>query len=132
MRRVYLPRLASWTERRRSIAARYLKGIRNPAVAPMAPSRRSSSVWHLFPVRVGPGRKRAFLDYARECQVLCGEHYPIAIPDQKALCGVPHELAGDCLTAREIARTEVSLPIHPYLADAEVDQVVECCNRWRG
>jgi dTDP-3-amino-3,4,6-trideoxy-alpha-D-glucose transaminase len=98
----------------------------------MAPPPESGSVWHLFPVRVAAERKPAFLQYARESQVLCGEHYPILIPDQKALCGVPHELAGDCPTAREIARTELSLPIHPYLADEEVEQVIECCNHWRG
>ena len=132
LRRVYLPKLAQWTERRRRIAARYLEGIRNPAVTPMAPPPESGSVWHLFPVRVAAERKPAFLQYARESQVLCGEHYPISIPDQKALCGVPHELAGDCPTAREIARTELSLPIHPYLADEEVEQVIECCNHWRG
>ena len=132
LRRVYLPKLAQWTERRRLIAARYLAGIRNPAVAPMAPPPESGSVWHLFPVRVAAERKPAFLQHARESQVLCGEHYPILIPDQKALCGVPHELAGDCAKAKAIARSEVSLPIHPYLADEEIERVVECCNNWRG
>ena len=132
MRRAYLPKLSGWTERRRRIATRYLEGIRNPAVAPMAPQRIDDSAWHLFPVRVDPGRKEAFLQYAREGGVLCGEHYPILIADQKAMRGLPHELADGCSTARAIARSEVSLPIHPYLADEEIDWVMDCCNRWRG
>lgn len=132
MRRVFLPKLKGWTDRRRRIAARYLEGIGNPGVTPMAPPGTDGSVWHLFPVRVDPKRKEEFLRYARECGVLCGEHYPILIPDQKALSGVPCELAHECVTARAIARSEVSLPIHPYLSDDEVDRVINCCNRWRG
>jgi dTDP-4-amino-4,6-dideoxygalactose transaminase len=132
MRRAYLPKLAGWTERRRRIATRYLEGIDNPGVKPIRPSRTSDSVWHLFPARVDPDRKEAFIRHARDCGVLCGEHYPIAIPDQRALRGVPCELAGDCATARAIARSEVTLPIHPYLADEEVERVIDCCNHWRG
>jgi dTDP-4-amino-4,6-dideoxygalactose transaminase len=132
MRRAYLPKLAGWTERRRRIATRYLEGLDNPAIAPVKPSRTSDSVWHLFPVRVDPNRKEVFMQYVRDCGIVCAEHYPTAIPDQKALRGVPHELAGDCATARAIARSEVTLPIHPYLADEEVERVVDCCNHWRG
>lgn len=132
IRRVYLPRLDDWTKRRRRIAARYLEGIRNSALTLMAPAPKSESVWHLFPVRVPPGRKAAFLQYTRESQVFCGEHYPISIPDQRALCGMQYELAGDCLTAKAITQTEVSLPIHPYLTNDEVEKVIDCCNEWRG
>jgi dTDP-3-amino-3,4,6-trideoxy-alpha-D-glucose transaminase len=132
MRRAYLPKLACWTERRRRIATRYLEGIGNPVVAPIKPSRTADSVWHLFPVRIDPHRKEAFMQHVRECGVLCGEHYPIPIPDQKALHGVLYELTDDCATARSIARSEVTLPIHPFLTDEEVERVIDCCNHWRG
>jgi len=132
MRRAYLPKLAGWTERRRRIATRYLEGLDNPAIAPVKPSRTSNSVWHLFPVRVDPNRKEAFMQYVRDSGIVCAEHYPTLIPDQKALYGVPYELAGDCTTAKAFARSEVTLPIHPYLADEEVERVVDCCNHWRG
>lgn len=132
LRRVHLPRLAGWTARRKQIAAKYLEGIRRPGIRPMAGPAASDSTWHLFPVRIDPNRKDEFIRYLRGEGVLCGEHYPTAIPDQKALHGVPHELLDDGATARAISRSEVSLPIHSYLTDEEVDRVIDLCNRWQG
>ena len=130
MRRVYLPKLESWTRRRREIAGAYLAGIRNTALRPVAAPAGSESVWHLFPVLVADGRKADFLRHLAANGIAGGEHYPILIPDQAAMRAAPHEIAGDCATARRIAHSEVSLPIHPYLTDAEVEQVIAACNGW--
>jgi dTDP-4-amino-4,6-dideoxygalactose transaminase len=64
--------------------------------------------------------------------VLCGEHYPIAIPRQEAMRGARFEMESDCGAAIRFCAQEVSLPIHPYLMDSEVDRVIEVCNEWRG
>ena len=90
----------------------------------------SDSVWHLFPVLVDPERKVDFMTYLNQNGVASGEHYPIPIPDQKAMMHIRHELSSDCGTARRIARSEVSLPIHPYLTGEEVARVIEVCNAW--
>ena len=126
----YLPKLEAWTARRRQIAGRYLAGLQGPAVAPLGSPPLSDSVWHLFPVRIAGGRKQEFLQFLKANGIIAGEHYPIAIPDQKALDSVPHEVIGDCARARVIARSEASLPIHPYLRDDEVDQVIAACRQW--
>ena len=34
--------------------------------------------------------------------------------------------------AEAFARREVSLPIHPFLSEADVERVVASCNAWRG
>jgi dTDP-4-amino-4,6-dideoxygalactose transaminase len=86
----------------------------------------------LFPVLVDGDRKPAFLEYLKSNWVGAGEHYPVVIPDQRALDGVPHEIAGALDNARRIAHGEVSLPIHPYLKDDEVAAVIDVCNRWPG
>ncbi len=130
MRRVYLPKLESWTARRREIARAYLEGIRNPALRPIGAPPGSESVWHLFPVVVAGGRKPEFLRHLAASGIAGGEHYPILMPDQAAMRGIPHEMAGDCPVARGIAQSEVSLPIHPYLTDGEVEQVIAACNDW--
>ena len=57
-----------------------------------------------------------------------GRHYPIAIPDQKALRGVPFEAPGGYENARRLCASEVSLPIHPYLNDAEVAEIIAAVN----
>jgi dTDP-4-amino-4,6-dideoxygalactose transaminase len=132
LRRVQLPRLARWTERRREVAERYNHGIRSNAIQPMGSPRNSHSCWHLFPVTVEAERKPAFLAWLKSCGIAAGEHYPILIPDQCAMRNTAHEVIGDCATARRIARSEVSLPIHPYLTEEEIGQVIDACNQWGG
>lgn len=132
LRRVYLPRLAGWREKRRRIAERYIEGIRNPALRAMGAPRGSDSCWHLFPVLVEDGRKSEFMAWLASQGIGCGEHYPCAVPDQPAMSGVPFESTGPLDTARRICRGEVSLPVHPYLQDGEIARVIDACNGWRG
>ncbi len=132
LRRVSLGRLPAWIEARRRIAAAYLAGIRNPAIqVPGAPAG-SCSCWHLFPVLVDAARKRDFMAWLAGQGIGCGEHYPILIPDQPAMAGVKFEVIGGLATAQRICRSEVSLPIHPYLQDAEIARVIDACNQWPG
>src|SRR6185437_6257566 len=125
LRHAMLPRLEEWTERRRTIAKRYLEGIRHSdVVVPPAPEG-SESCWHLFPVLTPPERKSAFREHLESRGVGSGEHYPVAIPDQPALAHAAFELADNCAHARRVAASEVSLPIHPHLTEDEVQQVIE-------
>jgi dTDP-4-amino-4,6-dideoxygalactose transaminase len=114
LRRACLTRLERWTARRREIAAAYLAGIKNPAVRLPSPPKGSEPSWHLFPVWID----------RRLHDSRFGIHYPIAIPDQKALDGVPFEAPGGYENARRLCASEVSLPIHPYLDDGEVAEVI--------
>jgi dTDP-3-amino-3,4,6-trideoxy-alpha-D-glucose transaminase len=129
LNRVYLPALQDWTARRREIAERYRAGIRHGHVECLPVPPQSDSVHHLFPVLVLEGRKTAFLAYMRSQGIQCGEHYPVAIPDQRAMSQANYEIATPLENARRIAGSEVSLPIHPYLTDEEVESVIAACNR---
>lgn len=128
---VFLPCLAVWTARRRAIALRYLNEIRNPAVSCIGSCRPSESSWHLFPVQVEPNLKGNFIGWLRFHEVGCGEHYPVPIHHQNALQDRAFEVAGDCSTAEHICASEVSLPIHPYLTDEEIEKVIDTTNNWR-
>jgi dTDP-3-amino-3,4,6-trideoxy-alpha-D-glucose transaminase len=130
--RVYLARLAAWTARRRDIARRYLDGIRHPEIRMVGEPEGTQSCFHLFPVVVSPGRKVVLMEHLKHCGILTGEHYPVLIPDQKAMTAVPFEAVGDFARAREFAEGEVSLPIHPYMTDEEVDCVITVLNGWNG
>jgi dTDP-4-amino-4,6-dideoxygalactose transaminase len=132
LRRVFLGRLPAWTEARRRIAGAYLAGIRNPAIQVPGAPPGSRSCWHLFPVLVDPARKGDFMAWLAGQEIGCGEHYPICIPDQPAMAGVRCEIMGDLSTAQRICRSEVSLPIHPYLHEDEIARVIDACNRWTG
>lgn len=119
LRRACLPRLERWTARRREIAAAYLKGIRNSAVRLPTPPEGSEPAWHLFPVWVDPELRDSYGFPV---------HYPWAIPDQNALNGVQLETPDGCQNARRLCASEVSLPIHPHLNDAEVAEVIAAVN----
>ena len=132
----YLGRLAGWTARRREIAERYQAGIEssspNPKIRLIGAPAGSHSCFHLFPVTVEPERKPAFLEHLRQNGIGSGEHYPVAIPDQKAMAQIPHEVADNCANARRFAAGEVSLPMHAYMQDDEVARVIAACNGWGG
>lgn len=127
LRRVGLPRLPGWLEARRHIAGRYGQEIRNEPICLPA-----TSPCHLFPILVNPKRKKDFIAWMHSREVLCGEHYPALIPRQPAMAGIRFEVFGELAVAERIAASEVSLPIHPYLTEAEVSLVVDACNGWRG
>ena len=140
--RVLLPKVEGWIEKRRGIARTYLTGLQHPGIVPVGAemvadgnargnATGSESSWHLFPVTVSQERKAAFLNHLKENGITPGEHYPIAIPDQPAMARVAYEEHG-CGTARVLCASEVSLPIHPYMTEEEVQHVIETCNRWRG
>jgi dTDP-4-amino-4,6-dideoxygalactose transaminase len=40
------------------------------------------------------------------------------------------EVRGELARAAELAASEVSLPVHPYLDDAEVTRVIDAVNGW--
>ncbi len=127
-----LPRLADWTARRRQIATHYEAGLENRWLAtPPKPPKRSSA-WHLFPILVAPGKRASFVRHLEERGVATGVHYPRLIPEQRALRRYGRfQVATDLENARRFAADEVSLPIHPFLTDQELDHVVASCNEWR-
>ena len=128
--RAMLPRLEAWTARRRQVAAQYLREIRHPGVRCLGAPPGSESCWHLFPVAVAAERKAEFREHLAARGVASGEHYPIAIPDQKAMERLPRPVRGEWSRARALAAAQVSLPIHPYLSEAEVQTVIEAVNAW--
>jgi dTDP-3-amino-3,4,6-trideoxy-alpha-D-glucose transaminase len=130
LHRAFLPRLDRWTERRRRVARAYRAGIRSPRVEPLPVPAGSEPVWHLFPVKVEAGRRDSFLEHLRARGVVAAVHYPKPICDQPALREVAFEVRGDLHRARALAEREVSLPIHPYLGDDEIRQVVEAVSSW--
>jgi len=128
--RVLLPRLERWTARRRAIATHYLAELGHPEIELPEPAEGSESVWHLFPVVAPAGRRDALREHLRRSGVESGVHYPRLAPEQRALEGVPHEVLGELRGARRFADGEVSLPIHPFLDDAEVGRVIEAVASW--
>lgn len=132
LHRVFLPRLDAWTARRVQIATAYRCGLATSRVdiPPIPPE--SHSVWHLFPVLVTPEGRTDFRAHLKARGIATGVHYPFVIPDQLAMKKYgTFKLMDDLSNARKFAACEVSLPIHPFMTDHDVDDVIAAVLAWR-
>jgi dTDP-3-amino-3,4,6-trideoxy-alpha-D-glucose transaminase len=113
------------------VAQAYRSRIVNPLLRlPVLPDA-ANAVWHLFPVQVASNQRDRFRDYLVAQNIRTGIHYPRIIPDQAAMAGLAHEVAFEPDRARRIALGEISLPIHPFLTETELEKVIDACNRWQ-
>ncbi|HMH01265.1 MAG TPA: DegT/DnrJ/EryC1/StrS aminotransferase family protein [Terriglobales bacterium] len=125
-----LPRVAEFTKRRREIAGFYRSHIVSEKLQIPPEPHGSDSVYHLFPILI-QGDRESFQEHLRTQGIQSAVHYPILIPDQSALGGQPFIVEGDLTNARGFAAREVSLPIHPFMSDDDVQRVVAACNTWQ-
>lgn len=121
-----LNRLDEDNERRRKVAYKYMKGIKNPWItlpSISADQSRLSHVFHIFTV---------FTEYRELLQAHLQKmgihtliHYPIPPHRQGALS----EFSLQHLPVTErIHREELSLPMFPLLTDGEIDEVISAVN----
>lgn len=119
--RVKLKHIDADNTRRREIAARYRREIKDPAVRlPSVRAGEDSHVWHLFVVRV-PDRP-AFQQRLLDRGVHTAIHYPIAPHHQQAYAQSLGHLKLPLTEA--LHREVVSLPISPVMNDEQVAHVI--------
>ncbi len=129
--RTRLPRLRAWTATRRELAARYRRHLTGPVV-PVA-ERDPGHVYHLFPVRVttvGTDNGRNSLQaHLRAAGIETLIHYPVALNEQPAFAAYEPRA---CPVASMAAQELLSLPLHPRLEPAQVDDVSAAIATWSG
>lgn len=124
---VRLKRLEDDNCKRRDVAGSYLEGICSPAVRLPRIVAGTTSVWHLFVVRVAD--RAGFMQHLLDRSVQTLIHYPI--PCHKQACY--RELAQiNCPESEQAAREIVSLPISPVMTTEQVAQVIDAVNAWQG
>jgi dTDP-4-amino-4,6-dideoxygalactose transaminase len=119
--RVGLGHLAAWTKRRREIAARYRRGLRDTGLVLPVVEAWAEPAEHLFVIR--HPRRDALAEALRVRGVGTLVHYPIPLHLQGAFlpgAGAPEPLP----VAEAAAREVLSLPLHPGLSDAQAERVV--------
>jgi dTDP-4-amino-4,6-dideoxygalactose transaminase len=123
---VKLPHLERWNARRRVLAARYDAGFAGSrTVVPLALAPGVEHGYHHYTVRIRGGRARDEVQrLLTEQGIATGVHYPTPVHLQPAARSWGYG-PGDFPAAERLAREVLCLPIHPYLADADVDRVVE-------
>lgn len=120
-----LPHLDRWNRARDKVARRYTEligALNSDIVVPPWRVEGTEPVWHLYVVRTK--RRDEFRRYLASRGIQTGVHYPNLPHWQEAYGNLGY--AVDAFpTASRFARESVSLPMGPYLTEAEIDCVVD-------
>ncbi|MGV3610108.1 MAG: DegT/DnrJ/EryC1/StrS family aminotransferase [Fluviicola sp.] len=123
---VKLPFLDAENARRREIAQRYLKEIRNDKLQlPQDPANETEHVWHLFVIRTE--NRSQLQEYLSGKEIQTMIHYPIPPHKQPAYSEWNNH---SFPITEKIHETVLSLPMSPVLTDQEVDEVITAVNNY--
>lgn len=122
-----LTQLDTWTEQRRSNAARLDAGLQGVTMPPVAPGYRH--VYHQYTVRVH-GDRDAIQQGLKDRGIGSAVYYPTPIHRLKPYLTPEGKLARDWdLPQTDRAAAEVlSLPVYPSLTDDEIDRIIAGVN----
>jgi dTDP-4-amino-4,6-dideoxygalactose transaminase len=115
-----------WNDKRNYVAEKFLKGIKNPLIKlPETPKYCSYNTYHIFAILCF--KRDELMKYLSECGIPSIIHYPI-----------PIELSGaffnDGLNNKNTIRFAgelLSLPIHPFMVDEEINHIIESLNNFK-
>ena len=120
--RVQLAKLRGWNEQRQANAAKLdaaigsLGGIVVPAVAESA-----THVYHQYTVRVPAGRRDTLQEHLTAQGIGSAVYYPTPTHQLPPFAGAARD--ADLPETLRAAAEALSLPVHPALADAEIDRI---------
>lgn len=117
--RVKLPHLAAWNTRRRQIAHLYHEGLKNRVQTPCE-MPYALHIYHQYTVR-HPERDRLAV-HLKNQGIGSNVHYPVPAHLQPAYRDLAPE--GSLPAAEAAAREVLSLPMHPFLEEAQVEAVI--------
>jgi dTDP-4-amino-4,6-dideoxygalactose transaminase len=118
-----LPRLPAFKARRDAITARYNQGLSGIDELRLPACREGADpMWHLYPLRIRDGRRRALFEHLRANDIGVQVNYlPVYRHPVYADLGYR---PGMCPVAEEYYAQEISLPLFPALTDDDVDRVI--------
>lgn len=120
---LHLERLDEWTARRRTIAAAYADALADVRSATVAPPSIDDSVWHHFVVRAAD--RPALRAELAAAGVSTDVHYPYSIRDIEPLRPLVRYVDQDLSRSAQLGAQVVSMPMGPWMTDAQVDHVAE-------
>lgn len=117
--------LDKWNQRRRYIAHRYITEIKGNNITLPYVAEYANPNWYIFPIF---SKARDLIKSKLEKMgITTIVHYPVPPHLQPAFAYL-HYNKHSFPVSYEIANTELSLPMHPYLTDVEVDYIINAIN----
>ena len=115
--------LESWTEKRRAVAEKYIKGLQNVGdiVCPHI-KKNYKHVFHLFVIRTE--FRDELKDYLKKAAIDTVINYPTALPLLPAYSKYLYKKE-DFPIASEYQEKILSLPIYPEISQSQIEYVIE-------
>jgi dTDP-4-amino-4,6-dideoxygalactose transaminase len=118
--------LENCNTRRKEIASRYRKNIRNPKIQLLSDSiEQESHVYHLFVILCG--YRDDLMVHLANKKIQSLIHYPIPIHLQDSCNNIKRDPSG-LINSECHANNCISLPCHPYLTESEIQLVIDAVN----
>jgi dTDP-4-amino-4,6-dideoxygalactose transaminase len=116
-----------WNERRKHIASRYQKEVKNSKIKFQVQPDWSESIYHLFVITTE--NRQELIAYLNQHNINPALHYPVPCHLQKAYSDLRYK-KGDCPNAEYLAEHCLSLPMYAELTDVEVNKVIKVLNNY--
>jgi dTDP-4-amino-4,6-dideoxygalactose transaminase len=120
--RIKLRHLQAWTEARRAHAAAYGRLLANADLTLPTETLGARHVYHVYGVLTS--RRDELIASLNSQGIQTGIHYPIPVHLLPAYYDLGYK-AGDFTVTESIAARELSLPLYPEMAPAQVEAVAE-------
>ena len=123
--RIQLQKLPEWNEKRRKIADMYYKLLSDieKIVLPPKGNKEVKPVYHLFVIRTN--QRDGLAKWLNKNEIEVGIHYPLPIHLQPVYKKMFRTSEGMFRNSEEMAKTCLSLPIHPFLTNEDVKFICE-------
>ncbi|MFX1393589.1 MAG: DegT/DnrJ/EryC1/StrS family aminotransferase [Promethearchaeota archaeon] len=122
--------LDDWNDKRIEIAVKYNNLLdENNIISPKTASYANKNVYHIYAVRIKDGEtnRDKFQKYLSENNIPTGIHYPIPIEKTTPFKYLEHF---NNKNTRKYAKEMISLPMHPFLTDDEINYIIETINNY--
>jgi len=123
--RVKLRHLERFNQARRAVARRYREKLAGADLVLPAEHGRGTHVYHQFTIR--SERRDAIREALAKEGIAASVFYPIPLHQQPAYAEIAKGVS--LPVAEEIAKSVLSLPIHPLLDEASIDRIAACVRK---
>ena len=132
---ILLPKLAAFAEYEvadvNRAAAKYTELLKGIVATPVVPEGFLSS-WAQYTIKLENREQRdALQTFLKEKSIPSMIYYPKQMHNQEAFSG-ENDYGVDCSATNRLCDTVLSLPIHPYITDDDVNEVVSVIKEFLG
>lgn len=122
---VKLPHLDAWNSRRREIAEKYNKEIKNEKISKPVVKNGNEHIYYVYLLTVQ--ERDEFREYMDQNGIATGVYFPVPLHLQKVFEKLGYK-RGDFPNAEFVADHMVTIPMFPELSDEEIKKVIKTVN----